>query len=56
MGRRAVLTFLLKSGKARVIAYPYAGNVPNMDIAAFQVKEELGQEQPGRGAAAALSA
>jgi NitT/TauT family transport system substrate-binding protein len=40
------LTFLLKSGKARVIAYPYAGNVPNMDIAAFQVKESWAKSNP----------
>jgi NitT/TauT family transport system substrate-binding protein len=40
------LTFLLKSGSARVIAYPYQGNVPNMDIAAFQVKESWVKANP----------
>jgi NitT/TauT family transport system substrate-binding protein len=40
------LTFLLKSGQARVIAYPYAGNVPNMDIAAFQAKESWVKANP----------
>jgi NitT/TauT family transport system substrate-binding protein len=40
------LTFLLKSGSARVIAYPYQGNVPNMDIAAFQVKESWAKANP----------
>ena len=40
------LTFLLKSGNARVIAYPYQGNVPNMDIAAFQAKESWVKSNP----------
>jgi NitT/TauT family transport system substrate-binding protein len=40
------LTLLLKSGNARVIAYPYQGNVPNMDIAAFQVKERWIKANP----------
>jgi ABC-type nitrate/sulfonate/bicarbonate transport system substrate-binding protein len=40
------LTLLLKSGNARVIAYPYQGNVPNMDIAAFQVKESWIKANP----------
>ncbi|MFL6795922.1 MAG: ABC transporter substrate-binding protein [Xanthobacteraceae bacterium] len=40
------LTLLLKSGQARVIAYPYAGNVPNMDIAAFQAKESWIKANP----------
>jgi NitT/TauT family transport system substrate-binding protein len=31
---------------ARVIAYPYQGNVPNMDIAAFQVKESWVKANP----------
>jgi NitT/TauT family transport system substrate-binding protein len=40
------LTLLLKSGNARVIAYPYQGNVPGMDIAAFQVKESWVKSNP----------
>jgi len=40
------LTFLLKSGNGRVIAYPYQENVPNMDIAAFVVKESWAKANP----------
>ena len=29
-----------------MIAYPYQGNVPNMDIAAFQVKESWAKSNP----------
>jgi NitT/TauT family transport system substrate-binding protein len=33
------VTFMLRSGNARVIAYPYQENLPGMDIAAFTAKE-----------------
>jgi NitT/TauT family transport system substrate-binding protein len=33
------VTFMLKSGNARVIAYPYQENVPRMDITGYLAKE-----------------
>ena len=33
------LTFMVKSGNARVIAYPYQDNVPRMDITGFVARE-----------------
>ncbi|HKF99360.1 MAG TPA: ABC transporter substrate-binding protein [Xanthobacteraceae bacterium] len=33
------LTIMMKSGKARVLAYPYLDNLPGMDITAFFAKE-----------------
>jgi NitT/TauT family transport system substrate-binding protein len=33
------LTFMLRSGNARVIAYPYQENVPRMDITGYVAKE-----------------
>jgi NitT/TauT family transport system substrate-binding protein len=33
------LTFMLRSGNARVIAYPYQENVPRMDITGYLAKE-----------------
>jgi NitT/TauT family transport system substrate-binding protein len=33
------LTIMLKSGNARVLAYPYVENLPGMDLAAFFAKE-----------------
>jgi len=33
------LTVMVKSGKARVLAYPYLDNLPGMDITAFFAKE-----------------
>src|SRR5262249_20161474 len=40
------LTFLLKSGSARVIAYQYQAHDPNMDSAAFEVKESWVKASP----------
>jgi NitT/TauT family transport system substrate-binding protein len=33
------LTSMLKTGKAKIFAFPYHDNVPNMDITAYTVKE-----------------
>jgi NitT/TauT family transport system substrate-binding protein len=33
------LTFMLKSGKARLLAYPYQDNMPGMDITGYVAKE-----------------
>ena len=33
------LTFMLRTGNARVIAYPYQENVPRMDITCYLAKE-----------------
>jgi NitT/TauT family transport system substrate-binding protein len=33
------VTFMLRTGKARVIAYPYQDNIPGMDITAFVAKD-----------------
>ena len=40
------LTFMLKTGNARVIAYPYQDNIPNMDITAFVAKESWLKANP----------
>jgi NitT/TauT family transport system substrate-binding protein len=40
------LTFLLRSGNARVIAYPYQENVPRMDITAYVAKESWVKANP----------
>ena len=36
---------MLKTGNARVIAYPYQDNIPNMDITAFVAKDNLAGSQ-----------
>ena len=33
------VTFMTKSGKARVLAYPFIDNIPGMDIANYMAKE-----------------
>ena len=33
------VTFMMRTGKARLIAYPYQENMPGMDITAFVAKE-----------------
>jgi NitT/TauT family transport system substrate-binding protein len=33
------VTFMTKSGKARILAYPYLDNIPGMDIANYMAKE-----------------
>ena len=40
------LTFMLKSGNARVIAYPYQENVPRMDITGYLAKESWVKANP----------
>ncbi len=40
------LTFMLRSGNARVIAYPYQENVPGMDITAYLAKESWVKANP----------
>ena len=40
------LTFMLRSGNARVIAYPYQENVPRMDITAYVAKESWVKANP----------
>jgi NitT/TauT family transport system substrate-binding protein len=40
------LTFMLKSGNARVIAYPYQENVPHMDITCYLAKESWVKANP----------
>jgi NitT/TauT family transport system substrate-binding protein len=40
------LTFMLKSGNARVIAYPYQENVPRMDITCYLAKESWVKANP----------
>ena len=40
------LTFMLRSGNARVIAYPYQENVPRMDITAYVAKESWAKANP----------
>jgi NitT/TauT family transport system substrate-binding protein len=40
------LTFMLKSGNARVIAYPYQQNVPRMDITGYVARESWVKASP----------
>ena len=40
------LTFMLKSGNARVLAYPYQENVPRMDITGYMAKESWVKANP----------
>lgn len=40
------LTFMVRSGNARVIAYPYQENVPHMDITAYTAKESWAKANP----------
>ena len=40
------LTFMVKSGNARVIAYPYQENVPRMDITGYVAKESWVKANP----------
>jgi NitT/TauT family transport system substrate-binding protein len=40
------LTFMVKSGNARVIAYPYQENVPRMDITGYLAKESWVKANP----------
>ena len=40
------LTFMLRSGNARVIAYPYQDNVPHMDITGYVAKESWVKANP----------
>jgi NitT/TauT family transport system substrate-binding protein len=40
------LTFMIKSGNARVIAYPYQENVPHMDITSYVAKESWVKANP----------
>jgi NitT/TauT family transport system substrate-binding protein len=40
------LTFMLKSGNARVLSYPYQENVPRMDITAYMAKESWIKANP----------
>jgi NitT/TauT family transport system substrate-binding protein len=40
------VTFMLKSGNARVIAYPYQENVPRMDITGYLAKESWVKANP----------
>jgi NitT/TauT family transport system substrate-binding protein len=40
------LTFMIKSGNARVIAYPYQENVPHMDITGYVAKESWVKSNP----------
>jgi NitT/TauT family transport system substrate-binding protein len=40
------LTFMVKSGNARVIAYPYQDNVPRMDITGFIARESWIKANP----------
>jgi NitT/TauT family transport system substrate-binding protein len=40
------LTFMLKSGNARVIAYPYQENIPGMDISCYLAKESWVKANP----------
>ena len=40
------LTFMIKSGNARVIAYPYQENVPRMDITGYLAKESWIKANP----------
>jgi ABC-type nitrate/sulfonate/bicarbonate transport system substrate-binding protein len=40
------LTFMVKSGNARVIAYPYQENVPNMDITGYVARESWLKANP----------
>jgi NitT/TauT family transport system substrate-binding protein len=40
------LTFMLRSGNARVIAYPYQENVPRMDITCYLAKESWVKANP----------
>jgi NitT/TauT family transport system substrate-binding protein len=40
------LTFMLSSGSARVIAYPYLDNIPGMDLTAYIAKESWLKANP----------
>jgi NitT/TauT family transport system substrate-binding protein len=40
------LTFMLNSGNARVVAYPYQENVPHMDITGYVAKESWVKANP----------
>jgi len=40
------LTFMVRSGNARVIAYPYQENVPRMDITGYVAKESWVKANP----------
>jgi NitT/TauT family transport system substrate-binding protein len=40
------LTFMLKSGNARVLSYPYQENVPRMDITGYMAKESWVKANP----------
>jgi NitT/TauT family transport system substrate-binding protein len=40
------LTFMVRSGNARVIAYPYQENVPHMDITGYVAKESWVKANP----------
>ena len=40
------VTFMIKSGNARVIAYPYQDNVPRMDITGYLAKESWVKANP----------
>jgi NitT/TauT family transport system substrate-binding protein len=40
------VTFMLRSGKARVVAYPYQDNIPGMDVTAFVARESWLKANP----------
>jgi ABC-type nitrate/sulfonate/bicarbonate transport system substrate-binding protein len=40
------VTFMTKSGKARVMAYPYQDNIPGMDISNYFAKESWVKANP----------
>lgn len=40
------LTFMLKSGNARILSYPYQENVPRMDITGYMAKESWVKANP----------
>jgi NitT/TauT family transport system substrate-binding protein len=44
------LTFMVRSGNARMIAYPYQENVPKMDITGYVAKESWVKANPEVGA------
>jgi ABC-type nitrate/sulfonate/bicarbonate transport system substrate-binding protein len=40
------VTFMMRTGKARLIAYPYQDNMPGMDITAFVAKDSWLKANP----------
>jgi len=40
------VTFMTKSGKARVLAYPFIDNIPGMDVANYMAKESWIKANP----------